>query len=194
MFRLTADAFQAEMPELQGLSFSGRLSAYAEFTREQAERCLQNESAEHSLQRGSGGRCRQCGGTPEEVKSRLYENSYAFGRKLRKDLHIKTWKESVEALKTIYAMIGIDFRYNGQGGSKAGQGESAPGPDEDTIGPDGFEIRRCFFSSCYTEEVCRLISSLDEGLAAGLSGGGKLSFTQRITDGGSCCKGYLTFS
>jgi len=152
LFRLTADAFQVEMPALRGLSFRERLSLYAFFSGEQAERCLQ-------------------GGYPiEEVKSRLYQNSYVFGKNLRKSLHIITWEDSVAALRTIYKLIGVDFRY-------AGQGE--------------FIIKQCYYSNYYTAEVCTLISSMDEGLAAGLSAGGTLYFTQRITDGSSCCRGYL---
>ena len=154
LFRLTADAFQTEMPALRGLTFQERLSLYAFFSREQAERCLQ-------------------GGCPiEEVKSRLYENSFVFGKSLRKSLHIMTWEESITALRTIYHMIGVDFRYEGQG---------------------AFIIKQCYYSNYYTAEVCILISSMDQGLAAGLTGGKKLHFTQRITDGSSCCKGYFKY-
>ncbi len=154
LFRLTADAFQTEMPSLRGLTFRECLSLYAFFSGEQAELCLQ-------------------GGCPiEEVKSRLYQNSYVFGKILRKSLHIITWDDSVAALRTIYKLIGVDFQYDRQG---------------------EFIIKQCFYSKYYTAEVCMLISSMDEGLAAGLSAGGKLYFTQRITDGSNCCKGYLKY-
>ena len=52
-------------------------------------------------------------------------------------------------------------------------------------------IKRCFFSAYYSRSVCQLISSLDEGLLTGLSGGGKLIFSQRITEGHECCRAYL---
>jgi len=39
--------------------------------------------------------------------------------------------------------------------------------------------------------ICKLISSLDEGLASGLTDGGKLCFMHRITEGNSCCEGFL---
>ena len=156
LFRLSAEAFQTDMPELRGLSFTECLSKYAFFSKEQAERYLQS-------------------GCPlEEVKHRLYQNSFIFGKNLRKSLHIITWEDSVAALKTIYSFIGIDFQYDGHCGLTGNQ--------------DEFEISQCLFSRYYSEEVCRLISSLDEGLAAGLSGG-RLCFTQRLTDGSSCCKG-----
>lgn len=112
----------------------------------------------------------QSGRSLEEVKQRLYQNSCIFGQNLRKSLHIITWEEAVRALKIIYKLIGIDFHYDKQG---------------------EIIIKQCFFSKYYSGEVCRLISSLDEGLAAGLSGGGKLCFKQRITEGDSCCKGFL---
>jgi hypothetical protein len=153
LFRLTADAFQSELPELRGLSFVECLLKYALFTKEQAENYLQS-------------------GRPlEEVKYRLYKNSYIFGQNLRKSLHIVAWEEAVTVIKAIYKLIGIDFQYDRQG---------------------EIIIKQCFFSNYYSGEVCMLISSLDEGLAAGLSNGGRLCFNQRITEGGSCCKGYFS--
>ena len=153
LFQLTADAFQSEPSELRGFSFAECLSKYALFTKEQAESYLKS-------------------GLPyEEVKHRLYQNSYIFGHNMRKSLHILTWKEAVMVLKVVYKFIGIDFHYNRQG---------------------EIIIKQCFFSKYYSGEVCKLISSLDIGLASGLSGGGRLSFNQSITEGGSCCKGYFS--
>jgi hypothetical protein len=61
-------------------------------------------------------------------------------------------------------------------------------------GPEGhILIRKCFFSHYYSYEVCRVISSLDEGLLAGISGGGRLKFDQRITEGHDCCRARLLF-
>lgn len=153
LFRLTADAFQSELPELRGLSFAECLLKYALFTKEQAEIYLQS------------------GRPPEEVKQRLYQNSLIFGQTLRKNLRIVTWEDAVTALESVYKLIRIDFHYDGQG---------------------GIIIKQCFFSKYYNGEVCKLVSSLDEGLAAGLSDGGSLCFNQRITEGGSCCKGFFS--
>jgi len=150
LFRLTAAAFRSQPPELGGFSFSERLAEYALFTREQAERCLQD------------------GYSLAEVKCRLYQNAFAFGQDLRRSLRITTREEAAMALKLMYRLIGIDFRCDRQG---------------------KFIIRQCFFSRYYSAAVCRLISALDEGLAAGLAGGGRLCFEQRLTDGGSCCQG-----
>jgi hypothetical protein len=112
----------------------------------------------------------QSGRPLEEVKNRLYQNSCIFGQNLRKSLRIVTWEEAVTVLKVIYKLIMIDFQCDRQG---------------------EIIIKQCFFSKYYSGGVCKLISSLDEGLTAGLSGGGRLCFNQRITEGGSCCKGYF---
>jgi hypothetical protein len=52
-------------------------------------------------------------------------------------------------------------------------------------------VRRCPFSDVYSVEVCRLVGALDSGLLAGLSGGDRLEFTQRITEGAPCCLARL---
>lgn len=167
LFRLTADAFGIEPPGLRGLPFSARLAKYAEFTKEQAERALKWE------------------GSPEERKSRLdavegklYQSSLLFGRDLRKSLKIDSRGQALEALELVYRIIGIDFRCGARDGSQCAE-------------PNGFTVSECFFSSYYSAEVCRLISLLDTGLAAGLTGCGELGFTQRITEGYGCCKGYF---
>jgi len=104
----------------------------------------------------------------EKVKQMLYQGSNDFGQKLRKSLFIKSDTDAIKTLKIIYRIIGIDFHYGSQG---------------------EFIINKCFFSKYYSEEVCELISSLDEGLSAGLSDGGRLCFYKRITGGSNCCKG-----
>ena len=153
LFSLTADSFQVNMPiNHKNFSFTEYLLQYALFTKNQAEAYLKSKNP------------------LEEIKHRLYNNSFIFGRKLRKRLHIKTWEEAVTVFKALYKTIGIDFQYKGN---------------------DEFLIKQCFFSRYYSNEVCMLISSIDAGLAAGLSNGGKLIFSQRITEGCSCCKGFL---
>jgi hypothetical protein len=74
--------------------------------------------------------------------------------------------------RTLYGILGIDFKGNPQG---------------DVV------IRRCFFSRFYSPQICEVISSLDEGVAFGLSAGGTFSFNQRITDGKTCCTAQIRF-
>ena len=108
-------------------------------------------------------------GSETEVQSRLFQNAHRIGRQFRRDFKVNA-AEVMRMGALVYKMLGIDFH-----------GE--PGGD--------IVIRRCFFSGYYSSQVCRLISSLDEGLLVGLAGGGRLTFTQRITEGNECCLAHL---
>jgi hypothetical protein len=150
LFTATADAFQTTRPSTSGLSFDDCLRAYAQFTREQAEK---------TIQQGDGA----------VVRPRLFENAHRIGRQLKADFRVS----STEVMKMgalLYRMLGIDF-------------DGEPGGN--------IVIRHCFFSTYYSGPVCRMISSLDEGLLVGLAGGGRLSFSQRITEGNECCLAHL---
>lgn len=77
LFRLTAEAFQCEPPELRCLTYERMLSKYALFTKEQAESYLNS-------------------GFPlDELKQRLYKNSYIYGQNLKKSFHIASRKDAV---------------------------------------------------------------------------------------------------
>jgi hypothetical protein len=108
----------------------------------------------------------------EALKARLFENAYILGERLRKNFKPRTLKDVMIISRILYRLLGIDFQ-----GTREGEAL----------------IRRCFFSSYYSGEICRIISSLDEGIAAGLSGGGRLSFEQRLTEGKDCCRAWLRF-
>jgi hypothetical protein len=107
-----------------------------------------------------------------EVKKRLYQNSFRMGLRLRGDFKVSSVEEVMRMARIVYQILGIDFQ-----GHKSGE----------------ILVRRCFFSSYYSQDVCRLISSLDEGLMTGLSQGGKLEFSARITEGNSGCRANLLF-
>ena len=151
LFRATADAFQRPDPKLKGYSLDQFLTKYALFTKENAEKSIQQ-------------------GTEYEVKERLYYNTCRIGESIREQLKIHTLKEVIQACEVIYKALKIEFR-----GDLQGQ----------------INIRSCFFSSFYSSDVCHIISSLDEGLVAGLSGGLRLEFSQRITGGNRCCRAQL---
>jgi hypothetical protein len=104
------------------------------------------------------------------VQARLYGSSYRWGRRFRRVLHITALAEVMALSRILYRALEIDFEGTSQG---------------------EITIRRCFFSNFYSPEVCGAISDLDQGLLAGLSGGGRLQFYQRITEGGKCCKACL---
>jgi len=112
----------------------------------------------------------QAGQDPEGIKKRLFKNASILGQRLRKDLGIRSTREVMEMSSILYQILGIDFE-----GDASGE----------------VTIKKCFFSDYYSPQVCQIISSLDEGVAAGLSGGGKLSFSGRITEGKDCCKARL---
>lgn len=106
-----------------------------------------------------------------QIKRNLYQNAYQLGQNLRKSFHITTTQDVMTMGRILYRVIGIDFQGTGQG---------------------EIIISQCFFSQFYSSQVCQLISSLDQGLLAGLAGGGQLVFSQRITEGQSCCQAHFT--
>ena len=101
------------------------------------------------------------------VKGRLYRSAYRLGQRLRAAFGVATTQDVMTAGRLLYRALGIDFL----------------GTAEGTV-----IISKCFFSRYYSSPVCEIISALDEGVLAGLSGGGRLSFCQRITAGHSCCR------
>ncbi len=101
------------------------------------------------------------------IRMRLFDQACQLGQELRKKFKIRTDEEVMELGQKLYAMLGIEFQGNSQG---------------------VVTISKCFFSEYYNSQVCHLISALDEGVLAGLSGGGQLNFSQRITDGKNCCQ------
>ena len=120
-----------------------------------------SQEAETQIQRGQN---------LEKIKKRLYNSAYILGQKIRNDFRIRSPREVMEMSHILYQILGIDFD-----GEASGE----------------VTIKKCFFSDYYSPQVCHIISSLDEGVAAGLSGGGKLSFSGRITEGKDCCKARL---
>jgi len=107
-------------------------------------------------------------GTPagDAAAARLGENGRAFGRRIRKLLRVETEAEALAAARLLYRSLGIDF-------------SGKPGGE--------ISIRRCYFAERYTPGVCRLVSALDEGVLAGLHGGGRLEFRSRLTEGAAAC-------
>jgi hypothetical protein len=103
----------------------------------------------------------------EAVEQRLYRNAVEMGQRYGKLLRPGTVPDVMAIGRVLYRILDIDF----QG---AARGEVV--------------INRCYFSRFYSGEVCRLMSAMDRGLFAGLSNGGELTFTYRITEGQPCCR------
>jgi hypothetical protein len=104
------------------------------------------------------------------VQSALFESSRLMGAELKTQFGLKSTEDVMQMSSAIYKLLKIDLKGT----------------------PDGnIVVKRCFFSPYYSQETCRLISSLDEGLLAGLSAGGRLKFSQRLTEGCDSCRAYL---
>ncbi len=107
-----------------------------------------------------------CNGAGGEVKQRLYRNAYRLGSALRGEFGVKNMNQAMKLAHTVYQVVGINFM---------------AGPRGDVV------ISRCYFTDFYSSEVCSVISSLDAGLISGLTAGGRLTFSQRLTEGNDCC-------
>jgi hypothetical protein len=105
-----------------------------------------------------------------EIKRLLYQGAYALAQGLKKSFHVVDAEDAMKLAKIVYRILKIEFASNCNGEVR---------------------IRKCFFSSYYSGEVCRVISSLDEGLLEGLSGG-TFCFSQRITEGNEYCLAHLS--
>jgi hypothetical protein len=163
LFEATADAFECPAPAHHHLSYDECLQAYALFTREQAEKALQ-------AGRDAPGR------DIHAIKTQLYQNAYPLGGKLRKWFGlalrpgVDTMEEVMELGQILYRAIGVEIVGEPQG---------------------NVTVNRCYFSQFYSSPVCDLISALDDGVFSGLSGGGRLVFSQRLTEGRECCRAKL---
>ena len=106
----------------------------------------------------------------QALERRLFRAALAVGIDSRRRLRVRSFSDAMAAARLIYRGLGIDFRG----------------------APDGeVEVRRCAFAAVYTSRVCDLASALDRGLAAALTGGGKLEFRHRLTEGALACRARM---
>lgn len=108
----------------------------------------------------------------DEAAGKLFQNAFDLGTALRQKLGVRSREDVIRASRVLYRVLGISFEGRTDG---------------------RVAIRDCYFSRLYTSRVCRLVSALDAGAAAGLSGGGRLEFSQRITEGHDSCRASLIF-
>jgi hypothetical protein len=109
-------------------------------------------------------------GGSDAVRGRLFDAAEAIGKDLRRELRVATGRDVASALRISYKALGIKFE-------GAGFGQVV--------------IPRCLFSAYYSGPVCQVMQALDQGLASGLSLGGQLTFSSRITEGSPCCRAVL---
>lgn len=105
------------------------------------------------------------------VEQRLRSNLERLGRRLRSVLGVRTAADALDVAHRLYGLIGIDLT-----GDDRGQ----------------VVVTRCSFAARYSPDVCRVMSASDAGLLEGLTGGGRLTFTERITTGSPACLATLT--
>jgi hypothetical protein len=109
---------------------------------------------------------------PDALSRRMWRNAYGLGESLRRRLGVRTLEEALRAARIAYRMIGIELRADPRG---------------------GVVVERCAFASWYSPQVCHLLSSLDAGLIAGLTEGGRLTFSERITEGRPRCLARISW-
>jgi hypothetical protein len=106
----------------------------------------------------------------EATAARLRRGAAELGAKARRRLAVRDGADALRALAVLYRQIGIEV--------------STTGPGEMVVG-------RCLFADYFSEPVCRVVAALDEGIAAGLSGGARLEFVERLTAGAPHCRARL---
>lgn len=99
-------------------------------------------------------------------QTRLETAGKLFGLRLRCELRIKTPGEARTALRLLYRALGIDLCFDRA---------------------DSITVSRCWFARYFTPETCKLVSALDRGVVNGLTDGGELVFTSRLTEGECAC-------
>lgn len=122
--------------------------------------------------RGQAEKALQTGRDIPAIKVKLYRNAYPLGGKLRQWLGADSMEEVMELGQILYRAIGVEIQGDTQG---------------------DVTVKRCYFSQFYSGPVCDLISALDDGVFSGLSGGGRLVFSERLTEGRECCRAKLQF-
>ncbi len=113
------------------------------------------------------------GGDVALVEQRLYRNAAEMGRPYGKLLRLGTVQDLMDLGRVLYRILDIDLQGDAQG---------------------EVVISRCYFSRFYSAQMCRLMSAMDRGLFAGLSNGGELTFSSRITEGHSCCRAHFVWA
>lgn len=109
----------------------------------------------------------------EALEQRLYWNAVEMGQQHSKWLRPGTVQDVMDIGRVLYRILDIDLQGDARG---------------------EVVISRCYFSRFYSAEVCRLMSAMDRGLFAGLSNGGELTFSSRITEGQPCCRAHFAWA
>lgn len=102
---------------------------------------------------------------------KIYASAYETGRKIAEITGLKSNAEKQELIFYLYRNIEIEM--NGHL-------------------PGDIRIPVCYFSKIYSKEQCTLMSNADAGIIAGIYGSGRLSFSERLTEGCAMCRASFT--
>lgn len=103
----------------------------------------------------------------EEQQQRLHTKALSLGKRLRQCLTRRDDEALSELTFQLYQNIGIQM-----------EGRF----------PEEVIVRRCYFCQHYSPQICSLASLMDDGIICGLFGGGRLVFSERITEGKDKCR------
>ncbi len=98
LLSLTARAFGASPPAVEGLGLRDARRVYAEFSRAMAERALSRPA------------------DLEAVETRLFEEAERFGREVRAQLRVSTRRDVMAAARLLYRGLEIDLEGEETGG------------------------------------------------------------------------------
>jgi hypothetical protein len=103
------------------------------------------------------------------IRARLFAEARSLGARARRELRVRDEAQGAAAARLLYRAIGVDLRAD----------------------REGVRVSRCAYASAYSPQVCRLMSAMDSGLIAGLTGAAGLVFTARITEGAPACRAVI---
>lgn len=113
-----------------------------------------------------------CNGASPDLIQCMNSRAYRLGRLLRILFLVRSEARAQRLIAALYRNIGIRLSYEGS---------------------QNICFHRCYFSKHYTPAACLAASALDDGIIRGISGlpAHRLCFSQRITEGCSCCRATL---
>ncbi|MCR5130448.1 MAG: hypothetical protein K6C10_03175 [Prevotella sp.] len=119
-------------------------------------------------------------GADEALLQRMNSRAYKMGRLLRSVFLVSSEARAQRLIVALYRNIGISLSFSGD--------KKQDAPHESSLC-----FRRCYFSAYYTPAACLAASALDDGIIRGIMGepSRRLCFSQRITEGCSCCLATL---
>ena len=160
LLNMTARGFGVKRKRIAHLPADEALASYARFTVE----CMEKPAApgQGAPDEGKTGRAGR-----RAVLRRLYREAYRTGSRIRVITGIRESRDIEKLVFYLYRNLQIAM--------------------EGHI-PGEITVSDCYFGRIYTPAQCAVMSAADSGVIAGICGGGKLKFTERITEGCGECK------